>query len=355
MECALFLSLAPGIGPVRYRSLIQYFGSAEHAWHGRDTEIEHVLGNAAAEKFISFRSQANPQKIILQYQQKHIQWITIEEDTYPHRLRRLPDAPPVLFCIGNTALLNRPAVVAIVGTRKPTSYGRAVTISYASECAINGCVIVSGLALGVDGIAHQATLDANGETIAVLGSGVDVCTPGTHQGIYRRISQEGGLIVSAYPAGTPPSVGTFPARNRIIAGLSDVVCVTEAAAESGGLITAGYMREIGGMVCAIPGPVTSSVSAGTNRLLKEGAVCVTSPQDIYASLVQPKEQKNVNTTLPDLDDDESRIYMLLMQSPLHFDAIVRTIGKPAQAIGMTLSSMELKGVIISHAGQYRII
>lgn len=203
----------------------------------------------------------------------------------PEALKRLPQPPGQLFVSADKLdeLMGRPRL-AIVGSRKVTPYGRAVTSKLSSELAGKGVVIVSGLALGVDSIAHSAALEASGATVAVLPAGLDKIYPASHAQLARRILDKSGLLVSEYPARTEPMKQNFIARNRIIAALGDGVLITEAAVASGSLHTARFALELGLPVLAVPGPITSATSEGTNNLIKAGAVPVTSADDIISAL-----------------------------------------------------------------------
>src|SRR5439155_13566721 len=210
--------------------------------------------------------------------------LTWETEGYPKRLRELDDAPPVLYALGELSAADDWAV-GVVGTRRATSYGREAATQLSSGLAESGVTVVSGLAHGIDTVAHKAALDAGGRTIAVLGSGLDVIYPYENRQLVRRILDEGvGAVITEYPLGTQPDAMNFPPRNRIISGMSLGVLVVEAGEKSGALITVTFALEQGRDVFAVPGPITSRVSEGTNNLLKLGAKCVTSARDILEEL-----------------------------------------------------------------------
>lgn len=211
--------------------------------------------------------------------------LTIHDNAYPSRLRDIPSPPKELFYIGAdpSSWLDRPRV-AVVGSRGVTPYGQSVTSKLAGELAEHGVVIVSGLALGVDGIAHTACLDAGGTTVAVLAGGLDKIYPASHTQLAKRLLEQGGTILSEYEAGTPGFKQNFIARNRIVAGLSDALLITEATEKSGTLHTARFALEQGRDVLVVPGNITSPNSVGTNRLIKSGAVPVTCVDDILYTL-----------------------------------------------------------------------
>ena len=213
-----------------------------------------------------------------------VKTLTLTDSDYPPQLAAIPDPPSQLYYIGNVSLLFSGPKLAVVGTRKVTPYGKSVTIQLSQEAARQGITIVSGLALGIDALAHQAALDVQGKTIAVMASGLDKIHPATNRDLAERILRGGGLIISEQPFGTQPFKASFLIRNRIVSGISDGVLITEAAARSGSLNTAGHALTQGRTVMAVPGPITSELSGGTNNLLKSGATPVTELQDILEAL-----------------------------------------------------------------------
>lgn len=211
--------------------------------------------------------------------------LTLTSPNFPEVLKSIPTPPKELYVQGASLseILNRPCVT-VIGSRKVSTYGRSVTITLTTELARAGVVIVSGLAIGVDAIAHRAALDAGGLTIAVLPSSLDDIYPRSHHQLAMRILEQGGVLISEYPSGTPTYPGNFIARNRIASGLSQAVLITEAAEKSGTLHTARFALEQGKDVLAVPGNITSPTSAGTNNLIKTGAAPVTSADDIFHAL-----------------------------------------------------------------------
>ncbi len=210
--------------------------------------------------------------------------VLIDAHAFPGVLRQIDDAPQELYIAGDLGPLLAKPRLAVVGSRKVTPYGRGITTDLVRQVAQRGIVIVSGLALGVDALAHQAALEVGGNTIAVLACGLDKPYPPTHTRLAERILERGGVLVSEYPDGTPPYPNQFIARNRLVSGLSDAVLITEAAEKSGTLHTANFALEQGRTVMAVPGNITSSLSAGTNNLIKTGAVPVTGLADIVHAL-----------------------------------------------------------------------
>jgi DNA processing protein len=246
-------------------------------------------------------------------------------------------------------------VVAIVGTRKITAYGRQVTEMFTQELVDAGCIIVSGLALGVDAVAHKATLDAGGKTIAVLGCGVDCCYPSTNSRLYDEIIEKGGAIVSEYGLGVPPNQGSFPSRNRIIAGLSQGVLVTEGAVDSGSLITANDAFDNNRPVFAVPGPITSTLSKGPYELIQKGGMLVTSGREVLETLKIKSIRgiKGIKSIKGDTQEEQV-IIDLLSEQELDFDEIVKKTKIQSSKVGGLLSMMELKGMIKSSEGMFSL-
>lgn len=248
-----------------------------------------------------------------------------------------------LFYIG-TLPADRPPSVAIVGSRKPTAYGKTVAYRLSNELAAHGAVIVSGLALGIDGIAHQGALDAGGTTVAVLAGGLDDIYPARHQHLAEEIIQQGGALISEYPEGMPPMGHQFLERNRIVSGLSDVVIVVEAASRSGTLSTARWAIEQGKTLMAVPGNITSPTSAGCNQLLKSGALPVTDTKDVLQELgllTQAKGKRTAAASSP----QEKAILDLLQTGLRDGDQLHQNSGLSAAEFQQTLTMMEITGKI----------
>jgi DNA processing protein len=259
-------------------------------------------------------------------------------------LAQIPDPPPVLYVRGELAPEDDWSV-AIVGSRKATSYGREVTRRLAGDLARNGVTVVSGMARGIDGIAHRTALEAGGRTIAVLGSGLDVIYPAEHRSLAREIARH-GAVVSDYPLGTKPEASNFPPRNRIISGLSLGTIVIEAGFRSGALITADFALDHGREVFAVPGSILSPGSAGCNRLLRDGAHVLTEARDVLEvlHLDQVPEKQAARLALPE-NPVEAALFESLSAEPRHLDAVVRSSGIPVEVVSSTLVMMELKGMV----------
>lgn len=362
----LAFSNFPGVGPIKFNKLLKHFGSAKHAWCCSSIELRETLGEKLALKFEDFRKEFSIEGYLKRLDKQKIQFVCVNEKEYPLLLKQIPNSPIVLYVKGNIKILrslppeagrqNDNRMIAIVGTRHITSYGREITKMFAGSLSEAGLIIVSGMAFGVDGVAHQATLEAKGKTIAVLGNGVDLPYPRENQKLYEDILDSGGTIVSEFPPGQPPSVGSFPSRNRIIAGLSEGVLVTEGAQDSGSLITANFGLEFGRKVFAVPGPITSSLSAAPLRLIEKGAKLVIRPEDILRELkIENRKLKIDKTRFEGLTKDERKIVELIENEPLHFDEIVRRLKLDSAKVGTLLSMMEIKGFIKSSGGNYSIV
>ncbi len=263
-------------------------------------------------------------------------------------------APPVLYVRGALSPQDEWAI-AIVGTRRPTTYGREAAALFASTLTGAGLTIVSGLARGIDGEAHRAALEAGGRSIAVMGCGVDTIYPPEHARLAQQI-MENGALVSDYAPGTPPDAANFPPRNRIIAGMSLATLVVEAGEESGALLTARYAADQGRDVFAVPGNVFSPTSRGANRLIQDGAQPAIEPNDILAALdlVRAAEHRQARMLLPD-SPTEARLLEILGRDPLHVDAIRLRAEMPIEEVSSALAMMELKGLVRHVGGMQYVI
>lgn len=276
-----------------------------------------------------------------------IKKITISDAAYPKLLKDVYDAPKELYIIGELKTEEQ-YPLAVVGTRKISNYGKQATVDLVRNLTKAGLTIISGLALGVDGLAHQTCLDVGGKTIAVLGSGFDHLYPPTHQKLAEKIIKSGGALVTEYPPDTKPTKWSFPARNRIIAGLSMGVLVIEAPEASGALITARCALDLGREVFAVPGSIYSQNSLGTNQLIKLGAKPVTKAEDILDALnleLAVEQKKEIKPANP----EEKIILDILEDEPLHIDEIIKQSKLSAPIISSTLVMMEITGKV-KHLG-----
>jgi DNA processing protein len=352
---ALAFSLGPGIGPKRFQKLIQVFGSAEKALKGDLAEFKKAgVGKANFSKFDEFRKGFNAESYLEKLRKSKVEFVHSGNKFYPENLKKI-DSPPIgMFTKGNQKLLNSPQIIAVVGSRKTTFYGREVTESLVSDLCSAGFAIVSGMALGVDGVAHRTAIQAQGRTLAVLGCGVDCPYPRENEKLYEEILDSGGLIISEYPLGMQASKGTFPARNRIIAGISSAVLVTEAAEDSGSLITAAHAIAQGKKVFAVPGPITSRMSQGTLKLLKQGAVLVSCADDVLKELNIKNKIVNIKNTYEILNISklERKVLGVLRNEERGIDEITKLTKIPVARLSTILSEMELSGLVKNSGGKF---
>lgn len=271
-----------------------------------------------------------------------IQKLTPDSPDYPDYLRRIASPPKQLYYLGNFLPLLEMTRLAVVGSRKVTPYGKAITSTLAREVAEQGIVIISGLALGVDGLAHNAALEAKGKTVAVLGGSLDNISPTTHRNLAEDILRQGGALVSEYAVGEPTYALNFVARNRIVSGLSDGVLITEAAEKSGTLHTANFALEQGKIVMAVPGNITSAQSAGTNNLIKAGAIPVTSSQDICEALGVDAQ---VSLELFGANEQEAILIALLKDGMSDGSELLVASELDAPIFNQTLTMLEIGGKI----------
>ena len=340
----LGFNLVRGIGPVRLRMLLDFFGDIQSAWEASEQVLREIkLNRRALGNFLKVRHQVNLDEVLRQVERVGAQVLTWDTPDYPGLLRQIDDAPPVLFVRGTLTPADEWSV-ALVGTRKATVYGREVAHRLATGLVHNRVTLVSGLARGIDSIVHKAALEAGGRTLAVLGSGVDYIYPAEHRKLAEAIIENGALL-SDYPLGTRPEAANFPARNRIISGLSLGVVVIEADVKSGALITADFALDHGRDVFAVPGSILSPASAGCNRLLRDGAHVVTEVGDILETLHldQVSEKQLAREVLPS-NPTEAAILGRLTAEPRHLDELSREIDLPVETISSTLVMMELKGM-----------
>ncbi len=339
------LNLVKGIGSVRFKALVEAFGSPEAAWNTTPEAWREIgLSQKITESFQRVRKGVSLDQISERLQALGVEVLTWEDNGYPRHLKEIDQPPPVLYVRG-TLLPEDDWAVAIVGTRRVTAYGRQVADDMATVLAHSGVTIVSGLARGIDSIGHQSAINAGGRTLAVLGNGVDMVYPPENRRLASQIIDHGALV-SDYPLGTQPDGINFPPRNRIISGLSLAVIIVEAGLTSGALITATFAAEQGRDVFAVPGNINAPQSQGTNRLIRDGAQPLLSPQDVLEALNLTKvnEHRAVRVALP-ADPVEARLFKLLSQEPMHVDEIRAQAEMPIETVSATLAMMELKGMV----------
>jgi DNA processing protein len=338
-------NLVKGIGAVRLQALQDHFGALSLAWQAPLVALQSAgLGPKLAERVLQIRASLDLDKYMSRLQAQGIQILTWDDELYPRRLKEIDQPPPVLYMRGEL----KPEdfwSVAVVGTRRVSAYGRQVADELAMYLANNAVTVISGLARGVDAIAHQSALKAGGRTIAVLGCGVDRIYPPEHTPLAEKIMANGALL-SDYAPGTPPDASNFPPRNRIISGLSMATVVVEAGQTSGSLITAQFAADQGREVFAVPGNILAPQSKGTNRLIADGAHPMLSVQDLLEilDLRRVTEQLEVHKILPG-NETEEKLLRVLSHEPMHMDEIRIQIGLPIERVSASLVMMDLKGLV----------
>lgn len=341
------------VGAKRFAALIHRFGSAEAAWRAPVSKLATTPG--IGETVVAGREAVNESEVdavIKRMARIGVHIVTLNDASYPANLRNLCDAPPVLYIRGSLEESDDTSV-AVVGTRTPTPLGRLTAEHFAAGLAAQGITVVSGLARGIDTCAHTGALSGGGRTIGVLGSGIDVPYPPENAGLMDRMAEQGAVMTEFCP-GTPPVPGNFPARNRVISGLSRGVLVVEAAHDSGSLITAGHALEQGREVFAIPGTIGSELSCGPNTLIKQGARLVERVEDILDEMRLPalsgRELKALRVAGAP-EGDEKTVLKHLAHDPQHLDAIVRASGVDAGTVLSALLGLELKGLVRQMPGR----
>jgi DNA processing protein len=351
----LKLYAIPGVGPARFRALLSKFKSPEAVLHAKAKDLCAVPGiDAGTVQAIGLKQNHEfVEKQLQRIDTYNVRVITYLDPEYPLHLKEIYDAPPLLFVRG-TLVEQDAFAVAIVGSRVASDYGKLMARRLANELTERGMTIVSGLARGIDTVAHRGCLEKNGRTIGVLGCGVDVVYPAENKKLMHDII-ESGAVISEFPMEAKPESTHFPRRNRIISGLSLGVVVVEAGQRSGALVTAEFALNQNREVFAVPGQVTSMRSKGTNRLIQEGAKLVSGVEDIveeFASLLG-RSQQSGPSILPEirLSEEENKIYEILSETPVHIDAIAKqTEFPPARALSLLLS-MELNGTVKQLSGK----
>ena len=331
---------------MRFKSLLDHFGDLESAWEGSYAGLKAAgLSQKLVEQVIYQRQMVDLSAEIAKIRQAGLTVLTWESPDYPRLLRDIHHPPPVLYVKGQL-LPEDNLAVAVVGTRSPSVSGRDTARRLAYDLAENGITIVSGLALGIDSIAHREALRAGGRTLAVFGCGLDVVYPARHRALAEQISHSGALI-SDYALGVKPEGRNFPPRNRIISGLSLGTVVVEAGVRSGALITLQFALEQGRETFAVPGNIQARSAMGANIAIQKGhAKLVTCVQDILEELniTMIQEQREIREVVPE-SPEERALWEMLGDEPIHIDEIVRISGQPTAVVSSTLCLMELKGMV----------
>ncbi len=373
------LSRIPQLGAVRFRKLEAFFGRLEHAWKAGHSELRAAgLKEDTAQEVMAARSGISPDREMEALDRAAVRSINWHSEAYPPRLREIADAPPVLYYQGSL-LPGDERAVAVVGTRNPTSYGREAAAMLSRDLAANGITVVSGLARGIDGIAHRTAIESGGRTIAVLAGGLDSVYPKEHAGLFRQVQGQ-GAVISEQPLGVRPGPNSFPRRNRLISGTTLGTVVVEAAEGSGARWTVYQALEQDREVFCVPGTIFSPASRFTNRMIQEGAKLVTSCDDILEELnlssldaatpVPPSAETPAPALTLDLTtalsndqappafgfpgapevglavgEEERALLGHLGDRPIHIDEICRQSGLPITSINSMLTMLELQGTV----------
>ena len=338
-----------GVGTVTFSYLRKSFKTLRKFWEASDSEINKLkIDSKTKASILDFRNKVDPQIYLEKVYAMGIKVVSMVVREYPANLRQIAGCPPVLDYKGNL-LPSDDLAVAVVGSRNATPYGRQVTERLVFDLVKNGLTVVSGLARGIDSVAHRVALESGGRTIAVLGCGVDLIYPPENKKLAEEIARS-GAVVSEFPLGFPPVQSNFAARNRIISGLCLGVLVTEAAIDSGSMITAGCAAEQGREVFAVPGPITAKTAEGVNNLIKDGVMPVTNVGDILTGLDIERKTRQLETKSgkPEnskLDKTGQAIIKILDGQNKQVDAIARELKLPVEKVTAALSLMELSGFV----------
>lgn len=349
-------TLVPGLGPVRFRRLIDRFGEAERIWAADRTSLRDAgLDAKVAEALVALRTRVSLERSLEAVRAAGARALTWRDPEYPPLLLETYAPPPVLYVRGAMAETDHTAL-SVVGTRQVTPYGRHVTERLVADLVAHGMTIVSGLARGTDTAAHHAALERGGRTIAVLGNGVDVVYPAENRKLTEQIVER-GAVISEYPMGSTPEAANFPARNRIIAGMTLGTVVVEAGRKSGALITAAMALEMGREVFAVPGNIYSRQSEGTNCLIQQsGAKLVATARDVLEELnvATVTRQLEMKELIPE-SPTEQLIVRHLSAEPTHIDELARELDLPVKVVSGELLLMELKGLVRGSGGMTYVL
>lgn len=352
IEYLLALHSVNGLGPIRLKALLDYYHDPKLAWEADPRELLKIgIFQNVVSLLVETRKKLEPEKFAEEAKKSGISWLTIFDEDYPALLKEIYDPPVVLYYKGEILPEDKKAI-AIVGTRKMTGYGGLVTEKFTKGFISAGVSVVSGLARGVDSKAHKVAVLGKGRTLAVLGGGLKRIFPPENTSLAEEIASGLGAVVSEFPPDHPSLPGNFPARNRIISGLSQAVLVTEAAEDSGSLITAKLALEQGREVFAVPGPITSELSKGPSFLIKQGARLVTEVEEVLEELgiVQGKVLSSKYQGEGKLTDIEKKILEILENENKHVDEICRELQINAAMVSAGLVKMEIYGLVKNLGG-----
>jgi len=338
----LGFNLVKGIGPAKLKILIDRFGDIEGAWRATDGDLTALgLDRRTINTFIQTRAVVDLDSELQKVRDAKVDLLVWDSPGYPRYLKEISHPPPVLYVRGAIRETDEWAI-AVVGTRRKTAYGRQVTTDLVRGLVNNNVTIVSGLARGIDSIAHEAAVEMGGRTIAVLGSGLDIIYPSENRTLANRIINGQGALISEFPIGTKPEGKNFPPRNRVI--------------RSGALITADFALEQDREVFAVPGNVTSPASRGTNSLIQEGAKLVRNVEDVLEELnmVMVQEKAAVQMSMPE-SAEEAQLLKNLTHQPVHIDELIQQAGLPSSLVSSTLTLMELRGMVRQVGGMQYVL
>lgn len=345
----------PKFGPRSFKRLDAFFDSMESAFHAGANELTLAgIPKKMATEFVHFRESIRPKKLLDEAERHNIRILTIKDNEYPSLLKTIHDPPPLLFVDGYLPP-QEAAHLAVVGSRKASSYGIRVANSLTEELSRAGLVIVSGLAYGIDEAAHRATIKTDGVTVAVLGCGLLNIGTTRQRYLAKEIKEHGGAIVSEFPLRTPGLPHNYPFRNRVVSGMSHGTLVIEATERSGSLITARSALEQGRDVFAVPGPITAETSVGTNNLIKMGAFPTTNATDVL-DVLSIEGVQYLTKPKPVADSKEEELILdLLSKTPIHIDELIRRTQMESKTVASTLALMEMKGRAHQIGGMYYVL
>lgn len=354
MRYWLGFHLVPGIGATRLAKLTEHFGSLASAWSAPHADLcASGLNQRAAQALVTTRERISLDWEMERVHRAGVKLVTLADDAYPRLLREISSPPPVLYVRGTLTPADDNAI-GVVGTRRATSYGREMARRISSDLARASVTVASGLARGIDAVAHETTLEAGGRTIAVLGCGLDTIYPPEHRRLAERVAEQGALV-SEFALGTRPDAANFPVRNRLISGMSLGVVVVEAPIKSGALITANFAADQSRTVFAVPGSVLSPNSEGPLQLLRDGAVVTISGDDILVELnLKKRQERHEARRLLPTSDAEQDVLNLLADEPKHIDEIALDSGIAIGQLGAILLQMQLTGFVRNVGAQYYV-
>jgi len=339
-------SRIPSVGRARVQLLLNRFGAMSEAWKASGEALtEAGLDRRTVASITASRGKLDPDAEMERLQRHSVQALTWEDSEYPPRLKETYDPPPMLYVKGKILPVDERSI-AVVGTRRASAYGREAASQLSADLARHGVTIVSGLARGIDAVAHRAALEAGGRTIAVLGNGLDTIYPPEHAQLSAQISEQ-GAVASEHPLGTRPEAKNFPRRNRILSGMTLGTLVVEAPEDSGAMWTVRHALEQNRDVFCVPGSIFSPASRGTNHLIQDGAKLVMDYEDILEelNLAGIGEQLPMPALFVPADDTEAKLLKSITYDPIHIDEVGRRSGLPMTMVSSTLALMELRGLV----------